>query len=100
MQTLWVPHDTMSRLIHTLQDWSGRNTSHVLASHDFLTWRERLPSDRGGDISSELVFLWGSAASDFHKYTIDWQPDYVRWLIDDAEVRRLEPSDLQGDGRA
>jgi len=30
---------------------------------------------------------------EFHKYTIDWTSDYVRWLIDDVQVRQLNYSD-------
>lgn len=39
----------------------------------------------------------GNTAAEFHKYTLDWQEDYVRWLIDDEEVRRLERGDFDND---
>lgn len=40
----------------------------------------------------------GDTADEFHKYTIDWQQEYIRWLIDDEEVRRVDKDDTEVDG--
>ncbi|OLN85092.1 putative glycosidase crf1-like protein 3 [Colletotrichum chlorophyti] len=35
----------------------------------------------------------------YHKYTIDWTQDSVKWLIDDVLVRELKYADAQGGSR-
>lgn len=40
----------------------------------------------------------GDTADQFHKYTIDWQEDYMRWLIDDEEVRRVTRESTEQNG--
>lgn len=32
----------------------------------------------------------------FHKYTIDWTPEYLSWSVDGAEIRRLKRGDANG----
>ncbi|CAI2189584.1 13991_t:CDS:1, partial [Funneliformis geosporum] len=35
----------------------------------------------------------------FHNYTIDWQPEFIKWSIDGKVVRTLKKSDTFKDGR-
>ena len=41
------------------------------------------------DLASAWVNITGSASDDFHKYTLDWSADRLKWLIDDREVRTV-----------
>lgn len=36
----------------------------------------------------------GNTSAEFHKYTFDWQENFVRWLVDDQEIRRLDKADV------
>lgn len=35
----------------------------------------------------------------FHKYTVDWTSDYIKWYVDDNLVRTLNYADAQGGAR-
>jgi len=37
----------------------------------------------------------GNTADDFHRYTIDWQAEYMRWLVDGVEMRRGNKTDTE-----
>lgn len=32
-------------------------------------------------------------SQDYHVFGMEWTPDFIRWLIDDTEVRRIVPTD-------
>jgi beta-glucanase (GH16 family) len=36
----------------------------------------------------------GSLADDFHVYAIEWEPNEVRWYVDDVMYERRTPADL------
>lgn len=36
--------------------------------------------------------------ANYHDYTIDWQPEVLRFLIDDKEVRSIKKADTLKDG--
>jgi beta-glucanase (GH16 family) len=40
----------------------------------------------------------GDTADDFHTYTIDWQEEYMRWLVDGIETRRVNKTDTEVGG--
>ena len=42
----------------------------------------------------------GNTATEFHKYTFDWQQDYIRWLVDDQEIRRLDRRSFENGTKA
>lgn len=67
-------------------------------SHGLLDGMESLPHNATSVQVLPLPSGDGNTASDFHKYTLDWQEDHVRWLIDDEEVRRVERSNTTADG--
>jgi len=33
---------------------------------------------------------------EYHKYTIEWTPDYMSFSIDDTEIRHLEGEEVDG----
>ena len=37
-----------------------------------------------------------SLADDFHVYSVHWEPDRIRWYLDDELYRTLTPDDLHG----
>ncbi|KAL7753057.1 putative glycosidase CRH2 [Sorochytrium milnesiophthora] len=36
----------------------------------------------------------GSTVDDFHNYTVDWKPNYIRWYVDGQLLRELLPGDV------
>ena len=42
----------------------------------------------------ELVLI-PKYAEEFHNYAIEWTPNYIRWLVDDQEIKRHDAPDTQ-----
>ena len=36
----------------------------------------------------------GSFANDYHLFAVEWQPNEIRWFVDDTQYRRTTPADL------
>jgi hypothetical protein len=73
------------------QTTSGKETfvsSLRSGSLGFLA--EELPAlDTAGETEKNLEDTF----SNFHDYTIDWQPDTLKFLIDGKEIRSIQKSD-------
>ena len=74
------------------QEWAGENTTHVQTNH----WILGLADYNNSQIKE--VSVPGDTAKDFHRYTIDWQEEYIRWLVDGVEKRRVNKTDTRIDG--
>lgn len=70
-------------------DWEfpGANTT---AGQSNFFWQGVIPTGaNNGQTHGGLTDTF----SNYHTYTIDWQPDTLKWLIDGAVVRTLKKSD-------
>jgi len=74
------------------QEWAGENTTHVQTNHWFLG-----VADCNNSQIKEVP-VPGDTADDFHTYTIDWQEEYMRWLVDGVEMRRVNKTDTEVEG--
>jgi beta-glucanase (GH16 family) len=83
---------TQSRIRADSQEWAGEVTSHVQTKHWHLGVADYLNSQ------TKEVEVPGDTFYDFHTYTIDWQEDYIRWLIDGVEMRRVDKADTLDGG--
>jgi beta-glucanase (GH16 family) len=45
-------------------------------------------------IGGSHTLATGSFAEDYHVFAVEWEPDKIRWFVDDTEYRRLTPTDL------
>lgn len=53
------------------------------------------PGYSGGEgIGAGIDLLEGNYADDFHVFAIEWQPNQIRWLMDDNEYLNLTPDDI------
>lgn len=75
-----------------IQEWAGENTTHVQTNHWFLGVADY------NNTQIKEVRVPGDTAGEFHKYTIDWQEEYMRWLVDDVEMRRVDKTDTEVEG--
>jgi len=48
----------------------------------------------GKELTATHELASGSLADDFHIYAIEWEPDVVRWYVDDTRYERRTPADL------
>jgi beta-glucanase (GH16 family) len=69
-------------------EWLGGDTTQVQTN--YFSKGDTTTYDRGG--YSPVA----NPQSTFHKYTIDWTPDALNWLIDDVVVRTLTYADAKG----
>lgn len=69
-------------------EWLGGDTTQVQTN--YFSKGDTTTYDRGGYSSVD------SPQSKVHKYTIDWTPDALNWLIDDVVVRTLTYADAKG----
>lgn len=69
-------------------EWLGGDTTQVQTN--YFSKGDTSTYDRGGYSGV------GNPQSTFHKYTIDWTPDALNWLIDDVVVRTLTYADAKG----
>jgi len=67
-------------------EWPGSNTT--TAQSNFF-WQGVIPNKTQGETHAGL----SDTFSNYHDYTIDWQPDQLTWLIDGNSVRILKKSD-------
>ena len=74
------------------QEWAGENTTHVQTNHWFLG-----VADYNNSQIKEVP-VPGNTAEDFHTYTIDWQEEHMRWLVDGVEMRRVNKRDTKVNG--
>jgi beta-glucanase (GH16 family) len=69
-------------------EWLGGDTTQVQTN--YFSKGDTTTYDRGGYSSVD------APQSKVHKYTIDWTPDALNWLIDDVVVRTLTYADAKG----
>jgi len=69
-------------------EWPGAATTEAQTN---LYW-QGVPNYNNGKTISNLTDTY----SNFHDYTIDWQPDSLSWEIDGQVVRTVLKSDLKG----
>ncbi|KAG8903471.1 hypothetical protein FRB99_003249 [Tulasnella sp. 403] len=73
-------------------EWPGAKTTQAQSNYFFLG---QIPSTTNGKTHDGLTDTF----SNFHDYTIDWQPDSLTWSIDGNPVRTLNKADtLSKDG--
>ena len=68
-------------------EWLGGDTTQVQTN--YFSKGDTTTYDRGGYSNVD------KPQSGIHKYTIDWQPTQLQWLIDDVVVRTLTYSDAK-----
>ncbi|KAF0446052.1 concanavalin A-like lectin/glucanase [Gigaspora margarita] len=76
-------------------DWEmvGKDTKH--AQSNYFYDRMLIYGVNGG---VHEIPKNGQIDTDFHNYTIDWSPDYIKWYIDGSCVRTLERADTYVNG--
>ncbi|KAI0049209.1 glycoside hydrolase family 16 protein [Auriscalpium vulgare] len=69
-------------------DWEfpGANTT---TGQTNIFWQGNIPDATQGDVTGGLTDTF----SNYHDYTIDWQPDTLTFLIDNSTVRTIKKSD-------
>ena len=67
-------------------EFLGKDTSKMLINVFYNPGPEGTKLEYGYRGTPTLVDLGFHAASDFHTYEIDWQPNAIRWLVDGAVV--------------
>lgn len=55
------------------------------------------PGYAGGNGISASYDLGRPAADDFHVFAIEWEPEEIRWYIDDVQYHTVTPDDVPGD---
>lgn len=63
-------------------EFLGRDTTRMLVNVFYNPGPEGTKLEYGYRGTPTLVDLGFDAASDFHTYEIDWQPNTIRWLVD------------------
>jgi beta-glucanase (GH16 family) len=74
---------------------------------DYMEYVSRIPNEIFGTIhgpgySSGGAFgnifdFGGPVADDYHTYAVEWEPDLIRWYVDDIPYHQAEPADVPGD---
>ncbi|NVJ24294.1 MULTISPECIES: glycoside hydrolase family 16 protein [Myxococcus] len=58
------------------------------------------PGYSGGEnIGQEHVVAGGRLYEDFHIFAVEWDPDRIRWFVDDIAFMEVTPRDLPGNAR-
>lgn len=52
------------------------------------------PGYSGAQSLGEVTAVSGGAANSFHVYSVEWDPDEIRWYVDDVLYHSLTPADL------
>jgi endo-1,3-1,4-beta-glycanase ExoK len=61
----------------------------VFGKEDAKVWQSNLMTGENPKTHSEEYYrIEKSLADDYHTYTIEWTPEYVRWLFDGTEMRK------------
>ncbi len=50
----------------------------------------------GAGVGSSFLFSQGSPSEDFHVYAIEWEPQEIRWYVDDTPYFAVTPDSLPG----
>ncbi|TFK21830.1 hypothetical protein FA15DRAFT_672203 [Coprinopsis marcescibilis] len=71
-------------------DWEWPGTAVTEAQSNFF-WQGVIPpfEQSAGDYHREL----SDTSANYHDYTIDWQPETLRWIIDGRVVRTVNKAD-------
>jgi beta-glucanase (GH16 family) len=72
-------------------DWEFPGTTTTSAQSNYF-WQGIIPDKTQGQTHTGLSDTY----SNYHDYTIDWQPDQLTWSIDGKIVRTLKKSDTIG----
>jgi len=72
-------------------DWEFPGNITTTAQSNYF-WQGVIPDKTQGQTHTGLTDTY----SNYHDYTIDWQPDQLTWLIDGQAVRTLKQSDTIG----
>jgi beta-glucanase (GH16 family) len=64
----------------------GKEPGKMLLNAYFNPGNEGTQLDYGYRGSPVIIDFGFDASSDFHKYTIEWLPDRIRWFVDDMLV--------------
>jgi beta-glucanase (GH16 family) len=51
----------------------------------------------GGGVGHFTTFPAGSLSENFHVYAIEWEPDEIRWYVDDDQFFKLTPDQVPGE---
>jgi beta-glucanase (GH16 family) len=51
----------------------------------------------GGGIGGYKTFPTGVLSDEFHTYAIEWEPDVIRWYVDDEQFFQVTPQVVRGD---
>ncbi|KAF9269699.1 glycoside hydrolase family 16 protein [Marasmius fiardii PR-910] len=78
---------TMSNIKDEI-DWEFPGTAVTEAQTNFF-WQGHVPNKTAGDTSKGL----SDTFSNYHDYSIDWQPEELNFLIDGKVVRTVKKSD-------
>jgi len=70
-------------------DWEFPGNTTLEGQSNYF-WQGVVTDPRHGDFSD----ISSDSFSNYHDYTIDWQQDQLRWLIDGKVVRTLKKSDV------
>ncbi|KAJ7223670.1 concanavalin A-like lectin/glucanase domain-containing protein [Mycena haematopus] len=76
-------------------DWEFPGTNTTSAQSNYF-WQGVVTTPNHGEIATGLTDTY----SNYHDYTIDWQPDTLQFLIDGNVVRTLKKSDTIVNGVA
>lgn len=57
------------------------------------------PGYSGGQGIGDRTSVSGGAAGSFHRYIVEWEPDHIRWYVDDVLFHELTPADLPPSSR-
>lgn len=50
----------------------------------------------GAGVGSSFIFPAGMPSDGFHVYAIEWEPQEIRWYVDDTQYFAVTPEDLPG----
>ncbi|GBE83780.1 concanavalin A-like lectin/glucanase domain-containing protein [Sparassis latifolia] len=70
-------------------DWEFPGNQTTQGQTNYF-WQGVIPATTAGEVTSNISDTY----SNFHDYTIDWQPDTLTWLVDGQVVRTLHASDV------
>ncbi|KAL8392181.1 hypothetical protein RB595_002389 [Gaeumannomyces hyphopodioides] len=71
-------------------DWEWVGGDNTQVQTNYFSKGDTTTYDRGGKHAVS------NPVGQFHKYTIDWTKDYVKWIVDGNVVRELKYADAKG----
>ncbi|KZV92477.1 hypothetical protein EXIGLDRAFT_614348 [Exidia glandulosa HHB12029] len=82
--------------VHDEIDWEWPGKASTLEGQSNYFWLGVVNRDsRGSAAHGDKHNITSDASSNYHDYTIDWQEDELRFLIDGQEVRSIKKSDTK-----